>query len=151
MPKASDIALAQLIYLWKLQDKIYQKQDPPEQNTWYTLLDDELVRLIYVNMYQTSLEAAAIDVESRWTIDGVVLLGDDSLADDTNVYVHKYCESNLGENPTLELTISETLINSAGYVALIGHEVKLEYRITSIPQTIQVLWAGVNYEKYESI
>lgn len=112
-------------------------ETPPVQNTWYEVFHAEDVRLLWCDIIQTNDEAAAKDLEVRWTIDGNVYFDDVSLANGTYGYVFRGVTPSTGG--TKGLTIGVGIFNAAYYIDKRGLDFKVEVRITSVPGTNQLL------------
>jgi len=112
-------------------------ESPPIQNTWYEVFDAEDVRLIWCWIYQSHTEAAAQDVEVRWTIDGTVYLASVSLDDSTANFIYRTNAPSAGG--TGGLVAVATLQNAGYHVDKRGLSFKVEVRMTSVPGTAQLL------------
>ena len=112
-------------------------ESPPDQNTWYEVFHAQDVRLLWCWIRQKNDEAAAKDVEVRWTIDGNVYFASVSLADDTDSYVYRsWTPSAAG---TSGLVVDTANRNAAWFVDKRGQDFKVEIRMTSLPGTNQRL------------
>lgn len=148
MPYAGGSIAAQIKYAWQDHDPALSSQDPPVQNTWYTIMDAYDVRLLWCHVIQTNDESAAKDVEVRWTIDGTVYFDADSYEHNAGNYIFKNIyDSALG---TSGLTLSSGRVNAADDVDKRGLHVKIEMRMTSAPGTNQVLTGRAVYETLEA-
>lgn len=112
-------------------------ESPPVQNTWYEVFDADDVRLLLNSIYQVNDEAAAKDVEIKWTIDGNVYFVANTLASGTFVYVYKDHGPSIGG--TAGLAVSAVIVNACYNVDKRGLRFKVEVRMTSVPGTNQVL------------
>lgn len=112
-------------------------ETPPDQNVWYELFHAEDVRLIFNTIYQSNDEAAAKDVNVRWTIDGNVYFITTNLANATTLYMLRTFLPSLGG--TSGLTFSAARINAVDFVDKRGLDFKVEVRITSLLGTNQRL------------
>lgn len=112
-------------------------EGPPVLNQWYPVFDAEDVRLLWCAILQSNDEAAAKDVEVRWTIDGQVYLVIDTLASGVFDYIYRWFIPSTGG--TTGLMNSATMINAGGYVDKRGLSFKVEVRIVSAPGTSQIL------------
>lgn len=123
-------------------------QEPPVQNTWYTVLDTTYNVAVYTMVvYQKNDETNAKNVNIRLTVDGTTLTksADYSLADNS------YC------NPVIQLISSDTLDIISIYQSLTSGKTtgsaelfyarsfKAEVRTTSAPGTNQKLHAWIRY------
>ena len=142
MPKASGMKFHYLHH-----DTVEQSLVPPVLNQWYTILDAYDVRLLQVRVQQTNTEAAAKDLEVRWTIDGVVYFCTFTPASGTNVHVYRTIAPSAGG--TNGLWNSATGYLAHYYTDLRGQHVKIEFRITAALGTNQTLLGRVNYETLE--
>lgn len=112
-------------------------ESPPVQNTWYEVFDAEDVRLIWCEIYQTSTEMAAHDIEVKWTIDGNVYLVAVSLADSTANFIYRdRAPSAVG---TAGLTATATEVIAGVNMDKRGLAFKVEVRMTDVPGTAQTL------------
>lgn len=134
MPRAHG---AEVKYHYEHDDSDRVIESPPIQNTWYEVFDAEDVRLIWCQVNQTNDEAAAKDVEIKWTIDGVVYFTSWSLANGTWTAIYRYWQASLGG--TAGLNRSTTIYNPGYRIDVRGKAFKIEIRMTSIPGTNQVL------------
>lgn len=112
-------------------------QEPPVQNTWYTVFNANDVRLLICEVEQYNDEEAAKDIEVRWTCDGNVYVHAMTAVagDQYYIYRNKYESSELQE----PLGDSPTLVNAAMYVDKRALSFKVEVRITSVVGTNQIL------------
>ena len=119
-------------------------QDPPVQNTWYTVFDGTGgLRLRFLSSRQRNDEAAAKDVEFRMTIDGVSV---DSIANSHDNLVWYYW--NL--EPGIE-RVTTGVFMFHHYVAVECHDALIEMRMTSAPGTDQRLDGRLHYETLERL
>jgi len=138
MPVAGGHIEAGNKYHYQDHDSDVAQVTPPVQNTWYTVIDRDDVRLLWCTISQINDEAAAKDVEVRWTIDGTVYFEAVSLPNITTTFVYRsFQRSNAGVQGLLT-TIEP--VNAAYYVDKRGHDFKVEVRMTSVPGTNQVLF-----------
>lgn len=112
-------------------------ETPPIQNTWYEVFHAEDVRLLFNTMYQTNDEAAAKDIEVRWTIDGNVYFVTTNLANGTLNYIHRRYPPSAGG--TSGLGVTAAIFNAAYYIDKRGLDFKVEVRMTSVPGTNQTM------------
>jgi len=129
-------------YMFELQAIATLDQDPPVQNTWYTILDTtKNVRVISIACRQIHTEAGAITTECRIIIDGRTLTASQAMNDST--WYYNYMKLNAeGMNMS---TTSQPICA----VPIEGHSVKIEMRITDAPGTAQQLDGSVIYEVLE--
>ena len=147
MPAAGGNIAEQVKYHYEDQPPSVVNEAPPVQNTWYPGTDDEDVRHIWCVVYQKNDEAAAKDVEIRWTIDGNVYLKAFSLTDGTNTWIFKNREPSAAG--TTGLATLNTSINAGGYADKRGQAYKTEIRMTGAPGTNQTLSMWDVYETLE--
>ena len=144
MPTAGGL-IAALAHHWEEDHDSYEVDEtPPVQNTWYEVCDEDDVRVIWCSVYQTNTEAAAKNVEYKWTIDGTVYFGSISLPDADTHYVYR--NELPGAGGTAGLFIFTDRVNAAWYVDKRGHSFKAEVRITDAPGTAQQLRSRVVLE-----
>jgi len=124
-------------YSYQDHDTDTVNQAPPILNTWYTLFDDEDVRLLIHEVKQSNDELAAKTIEVRWTIDGNVYFTSASLDNNTEYYVWRTFFASAGG--TAGLVISTTYYNACRYTCKRGQSFKVEVRITSALGTNQIL------------
>jgi len=118
-------------------DTDYLNQAPPVQNQWYTVFAAEDVRLLLCFIRQTNTEAAAKEIQIRWTIDGKVYFGAVTASNNTLYYVFRNEQpSNAG---TAGLSIATAWRNACFYVDKRGINFKVEVRLTSVLGTNQIL------------
>jgi len=147
MPVAGGNIGAGAKYHYQDHDTDRVNMAPPEQNTWYEVFDADDVRLLWQSIYQSNTEAAAKDVEARWTIDGQVYLGMISLPDSDQSYVYRT------EYPsaagTAGLFIFTDRVNAAWNVDKRGRSFKVEVRMTGLPGAAQTLTSNCVRETLE--
>ena len=137
MPRAGGNIAAQVKYHYQDHDTDLVSEAPPVQNTWYEAFDAEDVRLIWCQIFQSNDEAAAKDVEVRWTIDGTAYVLTYSLANQAAALVFRdYQPAPAGLQASLITTLWR---NAGGYVDKRGHSFKVEIRMTAVPGTNQTL------------
>lgn len=112
-------------------------ETPPVQNTWYEVFHAYDVRLLICAIEQVNDEAAAKDVEVRWTIDGNVYFDVVPLADSTLNWVYRNRLPSAGG--TTGLAVAASFVNAVRYTDKRGHDFQVEVRTTSVPGTNQVL------------
>lgn len=132
-------------FAWKFNAQAETDQQPPVQNTWYTILDTtEDVRLAFFLVLQDNTETDAKNVDARITVDGVTLTGTPlSLADNTWEFIYHARTSEVLLSSTASLMVLY-------YESLFGHSVKTEVRLTSAPGTNQRLLARCTFETLEA-
>ena len=117
-------------------------QDPPVQNTWYTVFEGTGgLRIKMVAARQTNDEAAAKNIDFRMTIDGVPL--DATVTAQTsaswyNWYIRHGSDRVVGDNTFVYLFHN--------FVAVECHDALIEMRTTTAPGTNQKLDGRVHYE-----
>jgi len=111
---------------------------PPVQNTWYEVFHAEDVRLLWVNIMQSNGEAAALDVEMRWTIDGNVYFKGISAVSGTYYYVYRSVAPSTGGTDGLLIVVDT--VNAAHGTDKRGLDFKVEARLTGVPGTNQRLY-----------
>lgn len=101
-------------------------QQPPVQNTWYTILNTtEDAEIYYVIVRQNNGDVAAKDLEIRVTADGVVRTSAFAgCGNDAFKYV--YTISWAGD-----FTVDDFHKNFGGYSSIKAQSIKIEVRITS--------------------
>jgi hypothetical protein len=133
-PKASG---ANVKYAYLDHDTDVVNEAPPVLNQWYTVFDAYDVRLLWCYIYQSNDEAAAKDIEVKWTIDGNVYFKTTALPNATNYYIYRnWSPSAVG---TAGLSGDVNLYNATRFVDKRGQHFKVEVRITSALGTNQVL------------
>ena len=137
MPVAGGHIGAGVKYHYEDHDTDGVNEIPPVQNTWYEVFDAEDVRLIWCTMRQTNDEAAAKDVELRWTIDGNVYFLVESLADSEVRWCYRSVAESSGGTGGLISQIDK--VNAAYNVDKRGQSFKVEIRLTGAPGTNQTL------------
>ena len=137
MPVAGGGATVQVVHHYQDHDTDEVDMIPPVQNTWYEVFDAEDVRLIWCYCYQKNDEAAAKDVEIRWTIDGNVYFSSVGLLDDTDRYVYRNRDPSAGG--TEGLSFDAVKYSAAYHVDKRGHRFKVEIRMTEAVGTNQIL------------
>jgi len=120
-------------------------QNPPVQNTWYTILETTYyVRLLYIAVKHDNTDNVAKNLEVRVTIDGVTLAATAALAPGDNTWCYWYLEFWQDS-----MTGTATLRNVGYYEGMRGHTVLVECRMTSVPGTAEELDGRVQYEMLE--
>jgi hypothetical protein len=74
MPIAHAGYVAQVKYWLQDHDTDLVNESPPVQNQWYTIFEDDDVRLLTCAVMATDLMEAGSDLAVRWTLDGNVYL-----------------------------------------------------------------------------
>ena len=110
---------------------------PPIQNNWYTVFDDDDVRLLWCVILQTNDEQAAKTVQIKWTIDGAVYYLSMSLTHNVLTYIYRNWYSSGGGIAGLSSSATEK--NAAFYCDKRGQDFKVGVRITSALGTTQTL------------
>jgi len=124
-------------YMYLDHDTDVRSLAPPVQNQWYTVFDAYDVRLLWCIIYQSNGEAAAKNLEVRWTIDGNVYLGSIAALDSATYWVFRDHVPSTGGTAGLGLWAGT--FNSAYLVEKRGQDFKVEVRITSPLGTNQFL------------
>ena len=137
MPVAGGSIVEPKKYHYKDHDTFLVNQVPPVQNTWYSDLDEDDVRHIWCQIFQSNDEAVAKDVEVRWTIDGNVYLVALALGNQANTYIYR--ERTPSAAGTTGLLSTADPANAAYYVDKRGQAYKTEIRMTGVPGTNQIL------------
>lgn len=121
-------------------------QDPPVQNTWYTVLDETGgLRIKVMPVRQTNNEAAAKSIDVRMTIDGVSI--DATVTSQGNGTWYYW---SLG--PGTERVIGAAAITMFhSILAIHCHDALIEIRMTSAPGTNQKLDGRVHYETLDRL
>ena len=142
MPKASGMKFHYLDH-----DTAQVNMAPPVQNTWYEVFHAQDVRLLVCHAIQTNTEAAAKNIEVRWTIDGTVYFIGFAFLDATDYFIHRYFQPSAGG--TGGLGQSAALRNGCVYTDKRGQDFKVEVRITAALGTAQTLRCDCVYETLE--
>jgi hypothetical protein len=148
MPQASTPASTQIKYSWKDHDTAEQLLNPPVLNQWYTVFDSDDVRLLIMTIYQKNTEAAAKDVEIKWTIDGTTYFCTESLTDDTTYWIYRIVASSSGGTTGLRAENIRTF--AFDMLDKRGLKFKVETRIITALGTAQSLKARAVYETLEA-
>lgn len=145
MVSASGLGLK---YMWKHNALATLDQDPPVQNTWYTILDTtEDVRLVQIQTKQTNDETVAKNLQVRITMDGETYTsGNESQNNNTTYYWYVEVD---GTITVTDISSSRLTAAGPGYSTIHGQSVKVEVRITSVIGTNQTLDGRVFYETWE--
>lgn len=133
-PKAAG---ANVKYVYLDHDTDVVNEAPPILNQWYTVFDADDVRLLWCWIRQTNTEAAAKNIEVRWTIDGNVYLVSDPLASGVPDYIFRIPNPSGGGVAGLYYRAPDA--NACLYVDKRGQRFKVEVRITSALGTAQIL------------
>ena len=137
MPRAGGSIVAPVKYAYEDHDSDRVFEEPPTQDTWYTVFDAEDVRLLWCQILQWNVEAAAKTVHVKFTIDGTVYHGSLSLPHDSDRWVYRdHMESAGG---TQGLDFSETALNAAWHADKRGKSFKVTVMMSTLPGTDQTL------------
>jgi len=117
-------------------DSYIVSEVPPDVNVWYELFDEEDVRLIWNTIYQKNDEAAAKDLEVRWTCDGNVYTLGVSVANNTYRYVYREFRPAAS---AFALTSAAVQLNAAFGVDKRAQAFKIEVRFVDVLGTNQQL------------
>ena len=133
-------------YHYKFHPIAKLNQDPPVQNTWYTVFDGTGgIRIRQVTARQINDEAAAKDIEFRMTIDGVSVDATVTAQLEGSWYFWTI-------GPGVERVIGGTTIRMIHeYEVVECLDALIEMRMTSAPGTNQKLDGRVHYETFERI
>jgi hypothetical protein len=133
-PKAAG---ANVKYAYLDHDTDVQDLAPPVLNQWYTVFDADDVRLLWCEVIQSNTEAAAKNIEVKWTIDGTVYFCTVAANSGTSYLVYRSTLASAGG--TSGLWFAATSFNAAYYVDKRGQDFKVEVRIVSALGTAQTL------------
>ena len=133
-PKAAG---ANVKYAYLDHDTDTQLLAPPIQNQWYTIFHAYDVRLLWCVAYQRNDEAAAKNIEVRWTIDGTVYFTLIAMNNNTDTWISRSHPLSAGGTDGLRSDVSR--FNAAYFVDKRGQDFKVEIRITSALGTNQLL------------
>jgi hypothetical protein len=135
-------------YAWMDNDTAEVYEAPPILNQWYTVVEDDDLRLLVFAMFQTNEENAAKDLEVRWTLDGNIYLLQANEDAGLVVYVSRNIEpSGSGSELSTSVQWKNAMNQYLDKRCLHG---KLEIRITSALGTNQILNAKCVYETLEA-
>lgn len=148
MPQASPQAAAQVKYWLKNHALAKVEMSPPVQNTWYTILDEEDVRLLYVFVDQTNTEEEAKDLEFRWTIDGEIYVGVKNLDHANCLWCYRMKVCNPVVTDYIDSSGAPKLSDNDTYLCAL--DIKIEVRMTSAAGTAQTLNGYAQYETLEA-
>lgn len=132
-----------------LQDLDTQEvsEAPPTLNQWYPVFDDEDVRHLWCVVIQTNDEAAAKQLQIRWTIDGNVYFLQWNANNNTYYYIYRnFAPSAAG---TAGLSSSTSRLNAGDQVDKRGLAYKVEVRQTGAIGTNQTLLCDCVIETLE--
>jgi len=144
MPQASGAAVK---YAYLDHDSAVVNEAPPVQNQWYTVFDEENVRLIWCVVTATDLLAAGADIEVRWTCDGNVYFMAHTVASGGPEWVFRMWSPSTGG--TLGLSTDDSVRNAAFNVDKRAQSFKVEVRVTSAVLATDILEAWCVYETLE--
>lgn len=147
MPVASAGPVAPVKYAYLDHETPVVAQSPPVQNVWYTVFQDDDVRLKLCWVMQNQVPAAAEDVEVEWLIDGVAWLWSGSLANDVGQFVYRYYGPSTW--PANDLRAQVAYINAMGAVDQRGHSIRVRVRMTSAPAATSTLYCSAVHETLE--
>lgn len=141
-----------------------QDQNPPVQNTEYTLLDEVAgCELIAVRFNQANTETAAKDVTVQFIVDGVTydnLGSGNSFNNDVGYLAGLRLQPRAASTFELytatdqevkALSLPETITPIYQQDSIEGHAIKVTYKMTSAAGTAQRLHARAIYMKQEAI
>jgi hypothetical protein len=133
-PKAAG---ANVKYAYLDHDTDRQNLAPPVLNQWYTVFHAYDVRLIWCQINQSNTEAAAKDIETKWTIDGISYFKAFSMPSGVRHWCYR--DHNPSAGGTAGLVIVAVEYNAGMFVDKRGQDFKVEVRITSALGTAQTL------------
>jgi hypothetical protein len=133
-PKAAG---ANVKYAYLDHDTDQQSLAPPVLNQWYTLFHAYDVRLLWCKVLQTNTEAAAKDIEIKWTIDGNVYFASISCNSGTDYFIYRQQAPSVAG--TSGLYFQAATVNAVYYVDKRGQDFKVEVRIVTALGTAQTL------------
>jgi len=139
MPVASAGPVATTHY-WPRHTGAYQvAENPPTQNVWYIVIDEDDAELAWLIIRQSNTEVAAKSVQVRFTVDGVVYQATYNIPSHSTTYVYRTDLTAADASGGLAI---DTVIRNAAYTVMWrGQAFKFEVRLTSIPGTNQWLIA----------
>lgn len=118
-------------------------QTPVVQNTWYTVLEAEDVRVPYITIMHDNTDNVAKEVEIRLTLDGSVYTITWTLADNTWNWIHCLAQSDAFGNSA---TPRPAGANDDDHgLEIFAHDFKYEIRMTAVPGTNEVLSGRVRH------
>ena len=123
-------------------------EDTAVQNTWFTVLDEEDVRLIYHSVEYDDEEHNMPTIQVRWTLDGNVYIGDGSdeaAGSQWYFYRNKYATSEASNELIGQLTRILCMYDVPKHAL----HAKLEARVTNAVGTTPVLRQRCLYETLE--
>lgn len=133
-------------YHYKFQPIAKLNQVPPEQDTWYTALDETGgLRIKYLVIRQINDDATNKNIDVRMTIDGISIDATVKSQDNNTFY---YWLIGAGVERVSGDTTSWALYL---YEALKCEEALIEIRTTSAPGTNQKLQGRIHFEKLERV
>lgn len=147
MPFASIAASAIKKYWLQDHDSDIIQEAPPTVNVWYTLFDDEDVRLLEMFVQQINEEEENKTLQVRWTIDGNVYFVEIDAANTTEYYVFRNLIPSLGG--TLGLSSSSNQNRAFIDDFKCGLSFKVEVRIITAVGTNQALNSLAVHETLE--
>jgi hypothetical protein len=134
-------------YAWQDHDTDVIYEDPPILNQWYTLFDDEDVRLLEMRVLQANDESAAKDIEVKWTIDGNVYFTTINANNNAPYFVFRNLNQSSGGTDGLASSLTENPAFIHDFKC--GLSFKVELRIITAPGTSQILTSDAVHETLE--
>jgi len=139
MPRASAGPVTVPHYWPEHQDGYYTVQNPPVVNVWYTVIDEVDVDVMWLALRQNNGDAAAKNIEVRFTVDGVVYQTTFSVPHDADQYIYRQAYRSIDAIPGLAMGAT---LRNAGYTkGWKAQAFKFEVRITSPLGTDQAIRA----------
>jgi len=133
----------------------FLRQTPPVTNTWYAILDTDLlgyqrVAIHTVSVEQKNDEAAAKNVQVRLTINDVIQNTVLDRSQNSNVTYWPYLFADIHNLALYNQAASVSGLFYCQYGSVGGRKVKLEMRLTSAAGTNQYLWGLVGFSRLVS-
>lgn len=134
-------------YHYLAYDTAYLDQ-VPVQNTWYTVLEDEDVRLLWCRFEHINDDSDPQDMEIRWTLDTHVFFQSAAgLNGGTPRWVYRNFQESAAGTQGLIITADE--YNADKYTDIRAQNCKIEIRMTSAPVKNPAIHCWVVYETLE--
>lgn len=127
-------------------DDINDLQDPPVQNTWYTILDVEDVRCPYCFVIQVNDETAAKTIEVRIIADGLTNTPTFLCVNNTDYWANYNWAAVWGLTTTQFQMMSHNTDQSE---PLFARDLNIAVRMTDVPGTNQTLRTRARYALQE--
>ena len=136
-------------YWFKGHDTLRLRATPPDQGRWYPVFELSNIRLLWCAIIHYNLGVVAKNIEFKWTIDGVPFLGSALINESTAYWVYRATAPS--EGGTAGLLVDSTRRNAGYNTDIRGMKIKIEVRMTSIPEADEDMICDCVIETLEAV